>query len=159
MLSNTHAVVTVKYSSCIYYVAEVVIKAAFAIAHSSVIVVISVAAVATRNDTAVANDALVIVICLVVVFNDTAGAVVNIGADTESNNATVTVISIAKIQIFNVASVAVANAAAVALMYFAAVAVINVAAGGDCSCIYNQIIVPAAGHGSRLRPLGVYVQV
>ena len=72
---------------------------------------------------------LVAVICLVVVFNNAAGAVVNIAAVTESNDATVTVISIAKVQVVNVASVAVANDVAFALMYFAAVAVINVAAG------------------------------
>ena len=118
---NAHAVAAVKYFSCIYNFAAVVIKAAFVIAHSSVIVVIGVAAFATGNDAAVANVALVIVICLVV-FNIAAGAAGNIAADTESNDATVTVISIAKVQVVNVASVAVVNAAAVALMYFAAVA-------------------------------------
>ena len=52
---NAHAVAAVKSSSCIYNFAAVVIKTAFAITHSSVIAFISVVAVATCNDAAVAN--------------------------------------------------------------------------------------------------------
>ena len=59
------------------------------------IAVIRFAAVATGNDATVANVALVVVICLVVVFNDAAGAVVNIAVVTESNDSTVKVTSIA----------------------------------------------------------------
>ena len=51
---NAHAGAAVKYSSCIYDFAAVVIKAPFTIAHSSVIAFISIAAVATGNDAAVA---------------------------------------------------------------------------------------------------------
>ena len=52
---NAHAVAAVKYSSFIYNFAAVIIKAPFAIAHSSVIAFISVAAVATGNGAVVAN--------------------------------------------------------------------------------------------------------
>ena len=47
----------VKYFSCIYNFAAIVIKAAFSITHSSAIAVISVAALATGNDAAVVNGA------------------------------------------------------------------------------------------------------
>ena len=52
---NAHAVAAVKSSSCIYNFAAVVIKTVIAITHSSVIAFISVVAVATCNDAAVAN--------------------------------------------------------------------------------------------------------
>ena len=69
---------------------------------------ISVGAVAKGNGDAVANIAIAAVIILVLLFNDTTVAVVNVAASAVANDALVAVIIVAQFQVVSVALAAVA---------------------------------------------------